>query len=209
MTKLQRKAAMDVRRATFLRVLAATGSVHAAATAATPNPKSSARKGHTPGLSTFQQIRTRDPRFAAEWDKAVAIAIGRVETEVMRRAMTPTRRPVFSKGELVGHTDEYDNRLLVALARRLNPDDWSDRSKVEHSGVVEHRLAPGSVVLAPDDIQLLPAAQREVFYQLLEVMVLRKQRAERVERDAARHAVIEGVATALPAPMMEATDGDV
>lgn len=206
MAVMRTKVALEKRKEIFLRVLAETGSVAAATTAATPGaqPRGNRAPG---GSSTFYQLRQRDPRFAEAWERAIATALGKVETEVMRRAMTPTRRPVFSKGELVATTEEYDNRLLVALARRLDPEGWGERSTVEHRGEVVHRLAPGAVVLMPDDISLLPAAKRDALYELLEALVLRKQDQERREREASR-LVIEAEAepTALPSP--EADDDD-
>jgi hypothetical protein len=146
------------RKETFLATLRETGSPFAAARAATP--WSSER--HC-GLSTFRDERRRDPQFAADWERAIEEAIGRIEAEVVRRAMTPTKRPVFSKGELVGHVEEYDNRLLVTLAKRLNPDDWSERQKVEHSGSVSHEHRHAVAVLKPRDVLLLPEADREPF----------------------------------------------
>lgn len=205
MAVMRTKAATEARKETFLRVLAETGSVSAAATAATPGAKPRGSRG--PGsVATFYQLRHRDPRFAEAWEQAIATALGRVETEVMRRAMTPTRRPVFSKGEVVAMTEEYDNRLLVALARRLDPEGWGERSKVEHTGEVQLRLAPGSVVLVPGEIGLLPAAQREALYELLEALALRKQTAERREREARRVTFVDDP-LALPAPSLEAANG--
>ncbi len=105
--------------------------------------------------------------FAMAWAEAEAAALAKVEAEVMRRAMTPTRRPVFSKGELVGHTEEYDNRLLVTLARRLNPEAWSERQRVEHSGEVGHAHRHALIALTADDVWLLSEDRRDLLLDLL------------------------------------------
>jgi hypothetical protein len=99
----------DERKQTFLKVLAETGSPSAAAHAATP--WSTCPKG---GIATFGQARKRDLVFSDAWDRAMDAATAKVEAEVMRRAMTPTKRPIFSKGELKGYTEDWDNRLLLA-----------------------------------------------------------------------------------------------
>lgn len=171
----------DARKATFLRVLAETGSWAAACRAASPG-RGVPKCGVPPSSSTFRGLQRSDPHFAAAVAEAESAALAKVEAEVMRRAMTPTRRPVFSKGELVGYTQEYDNRLLVTLARRLNPEGWAERQRVEHSGEV--RLAPGSVVLNVDDINLLGEERREGLIALLEELADMKERLARAEASA-------------------------
>lgn len=167
----------EARKRTFLRVLSETGSVPAAARAASPHSK-----GLRAASSTFHQERARNPEFAQAWAEAEEAALARVEAEIMRRAMTPTRRPVFSKGELVGHTEEYDNRLLVTLARRLNPEAWSERSRVEHSGTVEHQHAHRHTVvsLSADDLWLLPDDRRDALLGLLGELADAREAADRL-----------------------------
>ncbi len=81
------------RKKVFLETVEETGSNVAAAQAATPWTT-----GEHGGLSTFRDERRRDPKFAMAWERAMEAALARVEAEIMRRAMTPTRRPVFSRG---------------------------------------------------------------------------------------------------------------
>ena len=152
------------RKKVFLDTLAETGSTVAAAQAATPWAI-----GEHGGLSTFRDERKRDPRFAMAWERAMEAALARVETEIMRRAMTPTRRPVFSRGELKDYIEEYDNRLLLRVASRLNPE-WSDRQRVEHSGDVDHRHAHlhAVAVLDPSDIMALDEAEQTLLIELIE-----------------------------------------
>lgn len=201
-TPPRRRTSMPVteeRKRTFLRVLAETGSWAAACAAATPG-RGRTKLGMPPARSTFGELAKKDPVFAAAVAEAEGAALAKVETEVMRRAMTPTARPIFSKGTLVGYTQEYDNRLLVTLARRLNPDGWSERQKIEHSGEV--RLAPGSVVLNVDDINLLGEAQREGLIALLEELADAKERlaqAEAAQRPDTTRAV-DAVWETVPPP---------
>ena len=161
----------ETRKRVFLDALAETGSTTAAAQAATP--WATHRMG---GLSTFKDEARRDPEFADAWDRAEAAALARVESEVMRRAMTPTLRPVFSQGELKCHVEEYDNRLLLAVARRLNPDAWADRRKVEQSGRVEHTHMHAHAVaqLEPRDLLYLAPTSRQQLLGLLEQIAAAK-----------------------------------
>lgn len=153
----------DKRKQTFLEALAATGSTAAAAEAATP--WSTHRQG---GLSAFRDAAKRDPEFAAAWTRAEQAALAKVEAEAMRRTMTPTLRPVFAKGELVGHVEEYDNRLLMAVLRRYNPA-WSEKQQIEHTGEVQHQHQHAHVmaVLTPEDVLALPPADRQQLAVLL------------------------------------------
>jgi hypothetical protein len=151
------RAATPERCTVFLETLRKTASISAASEAATP--WSSAEGA---GESTFRDLRRRDAAFAAEWDAALAGALGDVESALMRRALEPTSRPVFSKGELVGQELKYDNQLLLRVATRLNPE-WSDRSKVTHDGEVQHRLDVRGAFLSLQaaDVLLLPRDEQE------------------------------------------------
>lgn len=161
----------EKRKAEFLRVLRATGSPAAAARAATP--WSTRRRG---GYNTFLDLRKRDPEFARAWDEAMAEMIGSVEAEVVKRAMNPVLRPVYSKGELVDHVAEYDNKLLLRLAEKLNPADWIPSQRVQHSGTVTHQH--GHLVLAVEDLMLLEEDQRDLLVGLLQVIAERKPEHE-------------------------------
>ncbi len=123
------------RRRTFLKALEETGSTCAAARAATPWAR-----GRHGGLSSFRDAAARDPEFAADWERAEEGALGRMEAEIARRAMTPTLRPVVSNGKVIAHEEQYDNKLLLCLARALAPDRWSERSKLAVDQRVEPRV---------------------------------------------------------------------
>lgn len=150
------------RKATFLKVLAETGSAPAAARAASPHAT-----GKRAAVRTFTDLRDRDPEFAAAWEDAMATALGRVENEIMRRAMEPTQRPIFSKGELVGHENVYDNKLLLAVARKLNPDEWSEKRQVTLDGSVDHTHRHGHIYLTMSDVHLLAPDRADQLLDLL------------------------------------------
>lgn len=166
------------RKAVFLERLAATGSTVAAAEAATPWAT-----GGRGGVQSFYDERARDVEFADAWKRAEAAALAAVESEITRRAFEPERRPVFSKGVLVGQHETYDNRLLLSLARRLNPEAWSERKQLEVSGQVDHNHRHGHVVVSLEarDVLLLPEADRPAFMALLEKIATAKEEPDAIE----------------------------
>ncbi|MFO1209594.1 MAG: hypothetical protein U1E40_10280 [Amaricoccus sp.] len=175
-----RQLLTPARKATFLKVLAETGSAPAAARAASPHAT-----GKRAAIRSFTDLRDRDPEFAAAWEDAMAAALGRVENEVMRRAMEPTYRPIFSKGELVGQEPVYDNKLLLAVARKLNPDEWSEKRQVEMSGSVEHRH--GHIYLSMSDIHLLAPDRADQLLDLLGEIADKREPLTIAHQDGGEH----------------------
>ena len=96
------------RRVRFLDQLATCGNVRAACIAA--------------GISapTAYKLRRRMPLFARAWDAALAIAAPHVDAVIHDRAINGVEEPVLYKGEVVATRRRYDNRLLLALAGRLD-----------------------------------------------------------------------------------------
>lgn len=159
------------RRDKFLEVLADTGSVVAAARAASPHSKYGARR-------TFEDMRARDPEFREQWDNAINASLAKVESEIMRRAMTPTKRPIFSRGELVGEEDVFDNKLLLALARKMSPE-WRESRHLTVDGSVDHNHRHAHLQLTLDDFHLLPPARADLLLELLgEIADLRPTSSE-------------------------------
>jgi hypothetical protein len=154
-----RNAITKARRDKFLEVLADTGSVAAASRAASPHSKRGARR-------SFEDFRARDPEFAKAWDDAITTSLGKVEAEIMRRAMTPTKRPIFSRGELVGEEDVFDNKLLLALARKMSPE-WRESRHLSVEGSVDHNHRHAHLQLSLEDIQRLPPARANLLLDLL------------------------------------------
>ena len=97
------------RQRLFLSVLAETGSVHLAASAA----RLSARSAY--------QLRARSPAFAAAWNAAQQIAVGRLSAIAFDRAINGRIEQVFHQGELVGEKRLPSDRLLTWLLARLDP----------------------------------------------------------------------------------------
>ena len=98
-----------VRQRLFIETLAETGSVHVSAKAA--------------GLSARSAygLRVRSAAFAAAWDAAQQLAVGRLSALAFDRAIHGRIEQVYHEGELVGEKRVPSERLLMWLLARLDP----------------------------------------------------------------------------------------
>lgn len=167
----------DRRRAVFLKVLSETGSMVAAAAAASPHLDQN-RTHARPGYESFRDLIRRDPEFSERVQEAKTSALGRVEEEISRRAFTPDERPIFGKdGALLGvQTDHRNaNGMLLRLAERLDPT-WAPRKhhevqgKVAHEHVHDHRYV---FELRSEHVLLLEEEDRSLLLDLLDKIHLR------------------------------------
>ena len=154
------------RRQVFLKVLAETGSRSAAAAAASPHLDGG--DGDRPGYESFRDLWKRDPAFALEVQRAESQALGRVESEIAKRAFTLDERPIFDRqGNRIGtQTDSRPaNQMLLRLAERLAPQTWQQRKHHEIDGKIahEHQHSVAVATLEPADVLLLdPNEQGEL-----------------------------------------------
>ena len=167
----QHLEASEHRKAKFLDVLAATGSVAAAC-------RATATDNHGPraGKSTWNDLRRRDPEFALAWDNAIADALAAVEETIMDRAMNPATTPITNRqGEVVGFREDRlsSDRLLLRIASRLDPEAWAERKRQDHhvEGQINHTA---QLALAPNDILLLDEADQKELIRLIETIEARK-----------------------------------
>jgi len=64
--------------------------------------------------------RRRNPMFAAAWDAALTVARERLADTLLSRSMEGNRELIYQNGELVGERHVLDNRLGLAILRRLD-----------------------------------------------------------------------------------------
>lgn len=96
-------------RRRFLRALAETGSVRAAAVVS----------GRT--RSAWLNLRGRDPGFAAAWDQALDAYVELLEAEADRRAVRGDEEPIFYSGKQVGVRAKPSDSLLMFRLKALRP----------------------------------------------------------------------------------------
>ena len=96
------------RMATFCETLAETAVVAEACDAAGM------------GISGAYACRRRNPVFAAAWDAALTIARERLADTLLARSMEGNVEQIWRDGELVGERHVIDNRLGLAILKRLD-----------------------------------------------------------------------------------------
>ena len=95
-------------KSAFLAALAETGEVLAVCDAVNLSSQGAYRH------------RALDPDFARGWDVAMRTARHVVADRLTSRALHGWSEEMFYRGELVGHRQRHDNRLILALMARLD-----------------------------------------------------------------------------------------
>jgi hypothetical protein len=72
------------------------------------------------GISGAYAFRRRSPVFAAAWDAALTIARERLADTLLARSMEGNIEQIWRDGEIVGERHVLDNRLGLAILRRLD-----------------------------------------------------------------------------------------
>jgi hypothetical protein len=102
------------------------------------------------GISGAYACRRRNPVFAAAWDAALGIARERLADTLLARSMEGNVEQLYKDGVLVGERHVIDNRLGLAILRRL--DRLAETGAALHS----NPPAPGAKGCAP---AILPRAK--------------------------------------------------
>jgi len=119
------------KRAHFLRVLTRTKHVVAACRAAGV------------ATSTAYALRSRAPRFAAAWEKALADAAPpSVREAALARAVDGWEEPILYGGQVVAHRKRYSDGLLRDLLREEQARSAGGRAPAGAARAVARREAP-------------------------------------------------------------------
>ena len=117
------------RQRMFLINLAETGSVHLASAAARLSARSAYR------------LRARSPAFAAAWDTADQLAVGRLSAIAFDRAINGRTEQVWQEGELVAEKRLPSDRLLMWLLARLDPRRFAAPWELRKDGATDPQAA--------------------------------------------------------------------
>ena len=117
------------RQRLFLENLAETGSVHLAASSARLTARSAYR------------LRARSPAFAAAWDTADQLAVGRLSAIAFDRAINGRTEQVWQDGELVAEKRLPSDRLLMWLLARLDPRRFAAPWELRKDGAADPQAA--------------------------------------------------------------------
>ena len=113
------------RQRLFLSNLAETGSVHLASAAA----RLTARSAYS--------LRARSPAFAAAWDTADQLAVGRLSAIAFDRAINGRTEQVWQEGTLVAEKRLPSDRLLMWLLARLDPRRFAAPWELRKDGAAD------------------------------------------------------------------------
>jgi hypothetical protein len=113
------------RQRLFLVNLAETGSVHLACAAA----RLTARSAYG--------LRARSPAFAAAWDTADQLAVGRLSALAFDRAINGRTEQVWQEGALVAEKRLPSDRLLMWLLARLDPRRFAAPWELRKDGAAD------------------------------------------------------------------------
>lgn len=116
------KEVNDLAKAVIIAALAAGSTVLLAAQEAGVNK------------TTAYRWRESDKDFAQAWDDALEEGTDRLEQEALRRARDGVSKPVFHKGNVVGHVQEYSDTLAIFLLKARRPEVYRERASLEHTG---------------------------------------------------------------------------
>jgi len=117
------------RQRLFLANLAETGSVHLASAAARLTARSAYR------------LRARSPAFAAAWDTADQLAVGRLSALAFDRAINGRTEQVWREGTLVAEKRLPSDRLLMWLLARLDPRRFAAPRELRKDGAADPQVA--------------------------------------------------------------------
>lgn len=128
------------RKALFLKVLRETGSIRAAARAATPWATS------IRPVDGFDYQKEVDEEFASRWDEALDDFRGALEQELLRRGCDGFEETRTDHLGRVTTIHKYSDSILMFMARRHMPAEYGD--KVEVAGALTSKIQVDPAALA-------------------------------------------------------------
>lgn len=139
------------RQRVFLETLESTGSLIEAARQASPHSEKGA-------YSTFKCYARDNPEFAAKIGEALDSFRDSLVREAVRRGRDGTSRPIYQRGELVGHEQVYSDHLLTLELKKHFRGDYAEKHQHDHRVMIE---PAGAWSIGTDDIAALSHEQRE------------------------------------------------
>jgi hypothetical protein len=165
----------------FLDLIASGHSFASAASLTRPHAT-----GQKPGVSSWRAFFDRDPEAAERLEEARETFKQRVVSELIRRGLEGVEKPLVYRGVPTGHTvKEADNQILLRIASSLLPEYASQSvHKHNHEGAIEHRHAPGHVLVDLSNVYRLSAEQRRQLQEMIPILSAETE-PRRIERQSA------------------------
>ena len=86
------------------------------------------------------RLRVRSPAFAAAWDSADQLAVGRLSALAFGRAINGRTEQVWHEGNLIAEKRLPSDRLLMWLLARLNPRRFAAPWELRKDGAADPQL---------------------------------------------------------------------
>lgn len=80
---------------------------------------------------TFYTALRQHPQAKEAYQMARDEANWRIEQEIARRGIQGVRQPVFYKGDIVGHIEQYSDKMLELLAKANLPERYSAKNTID------------------------------------------------------------------------------
>jgi len=164
----KRNCISPARQRKFIAALAASGIVSGAARAI----------GATPEALYGLRRKAGSEEFCAAWDKAVDLAISRVEDGALARAIEGVEKPIVSGGQLLGWHRVHNEALTIFLLRSRRPHRYGKD--------LVQQLKPGDPLyekIRQEVIDEYEGDEQEVFDsidKLIDDMVVRRDANEQI-----------------------------
>lgn len=130
---------------------------------------------HAVGMSTTSaySARRRNPLFAAAWEEALSLARNRLADALLERSLTGSVEKYYRDGELIGEKRIVDNKLGIAILRRL--DRMAETGRALHSNLP---APPPAVPAQEPDWDLMLAALRSGDEDMMAEAMVEVRKAE-------------------------------
>ncbi|MEQ8966771.1 MAG: hypothetical protein RID91_13160 [Azospirillaceae bacterium] len=133
-------------------------------------------------------LMNRDAEFRVKFEAARARGkqrlIDTLEVEADRRAVQGVSKNVYQKGEQVFNKDgtpatvtEFSDYLLVQRLKALDPDNYSTKTQIHHSGEIRQAEQSG-IVLQEADMAALDDQERRDLARLLQKISMWRRRGD-------------------------------
>jgi hypothetical protein len=130
-------------------------------------------------LAAFYQRRTRNPAFAAEWDKVNELIKFQLEEEAYRRGVLGYEEPVYYQGVKCGSITKYSDSLLRFRLKAEMPEKYNPIHKL----TVDVSSSDGSMI--PRATQLTNEVEVAKLIDMFETSLrLIKEQMEKNDRQA-------------------------
>ncbi|MFB6453730.1 hypothetical protein ACE38W_00540 [Chitinophaga sp. Hz27] len=94
------------------------------------------KKARLPRRTFYNWLSSADTNksFLTSFENSRIMAIGGLEDEAHRRAVTGLKKGIYYKGERIAWETEYSDTLLIVLLKAHAPERYKDRTSAEISG---------------------------------------------------------------------------